>query len=276
VVTPDYFKAMGISLVRGRFFEDRDTDGAPAVAIIDESLAQTYWPNQDPIGKRLHRGGGGQPNPTWDTVIGVVRHVHNRTLEARSRVEVYWPEYQRPYGALTLAILTSGNPSSLVPAVQKEVTAIDPDLPVYRVRTMTDVMGESVQRRRLALILLGIFAALALALASVGIYGVTSYVVAQSQQEIGLRMALGADRGEVLRLMMGRGMSSIFVGLGIGLVAALALTRLIAGMLFAVRPTDPVALGGAAIALVAVAMLAIFIPAWRATTVNPMVALRYE
>jgi ABC-type antimicrobial peptide transport system permease subunit len=141
---------------------------------------------------------------------------------------------------------------------------------------MTEVMGESVQRRRLALILLGIFAGLALALASVGIYGVTSYVVAQSQQEIGLRMALGADREEVLRLMMGRGMSAIFVGLGIGLVAALALTRLIAGMLFAVRPTDPVALGGAAIALVAVALLAIFIPARRATTVNPMVALRYE
>jgi predicted permease len=276
VVTPDYFKAMGISLVRGRYFEDRDTDGAPTVAIIDESLAQTYWPNQDPIGKRLHRGGGRQPNATWDTVIGVVRHVRNRTLEARSRVEVYWPENQRPYGALTLAVLTSGNPSSLVPAVQKEVTAIDPDLPVYRVRTMTEVMGESVQRRRLALILLGIFAGLALLLASVGIYGVTSYVVAQSQQEIGLRMALGADRGEVLRLMMGRGMSAIFVGLGIGLVAALALTRLIAGMLFAVRPTDPVALAGAAIALLAVAMLAIFIPARRATAVNPMVALRYE
>ncbi len=221
-------------------------------------------------------GGGGQSNPKWDTVIGVVRHVHNRTLEARSRVEVYWPEYQRPYGALTLAILTSGNPSNLVPAVQKEVTAIDPDLPVYRVRTMTEVMGESVQRRRLALILLGIFAGLALALASVGIYGVTSYVVAQSQQEIGLRMALGAGRGEVLRLMMGRGMSAIFIGLGIGLVAALVLTRLISGMLFAVRPTDPVALGGAAVALIAVAVLAIFIPARRATAVNPMVALRYE
>jgi predicted permease len=276
VVTPDYFKAMGISLVRGRFFEDRDTLGAPTVAIIDETLAQTYWPNQDPIGKRLHRGGGRQSTAQWDTVVGVVRHVRNRTLEARSRVEVYWPENQRPYGALTLAVLTSGNPSSLVPAVQKEVTAIDPDLPVYRVRTMTEVMGESVQRRRLALILLGIFAGLALALASVGIYGVTSYVVAQSQQEIGLRMALGADRGKVLRLMMGRGMSAIFIGLGIGLAAALALTRLIAGMLFAVRPTDPVALGGAALALVAVALLAIFIPARRATAVNPMVALRYE
>jgi predicted permease len=276
VVTPDYFKAMGISLIRGRFFEDRDTEGAPPVVIIDESLAQTYWPNQDPIGKRLHRGGGRSKETKWDTVVGVVRHVRNRTLEARSRVEVYWPENQRAYGSLTLAILTSGNPSNLVPAVQKEVASIDPNLPVYRVQTMTEVMGESVQRRRLALILLGIFAGLALALASIGIYGVTSYVVAQSHQEIGLRMALGADRGEVLRLMMGRGMSAIFAGLAIGLVASLALTRLISGMLFAVRPTDPLALGGAAAALVAVAVLAIFIPARRATAVNPMVALRYE
>jgi predicted permease len=274
-VTPEYFQAMGISLVRGRFFEDRDADTAPPVAIVDESLAQTFWPNQDPIGKRVHGGGHGSTAP-WATVIGVVRHVRDRTLEMRSRVEVYWPENQRPSSAMTLAILTQGNPMSLAPTIQREVAAIDPELPVYRVRSMSEVMGESVARRRLALILLSIFAGLALLLASVGIYGVTSYVVTQRQQEIGLRMALGAGRGNVLRLMIGQGMGTILAGLGIGLLLALLLTRLIGGMLFAVRPADPLALGGAALLLMAVAFFAVIIPARRASLMNPMEALRYE
>jgi putative ABC transport system permease protein len=275
IVTPGYFQAMGISLVRGRLFDERDSNTAPPVAIIDESLAQTFWPNQDPIGKRVHPGGHGNKVP-WETVVGVVRHVRNRTLEARSRVEVYWPEDQKPNGAMTLTILTFGNPMNLAPTIQREVSASDPDLPVYRVSTMGEVMGESVARRRLALILLGIFAGLALMLATVGIYGVTSYVVAQRQQEIGLRMALGAGRGDVLRLMMGQGMSTILIGLGIGLAAALLLTRLMRGLLFAVRPADPLTLCAAALLLMAVASVAIVIPARRATKVNPVVALRYE
>jgi hypothetical protein len=137
---------MGIPLIRGRFFDARDSDTAPQVAIVDESLARTFWPNQDPIGRRLY-GGGRRSNASWITIVGVVRHVHNRTLEARSRVEVYWPESQRPSRSMTLAILASGNPMNLAPTIQREVSAIDPDLPVYRVRTMTDVMGDSLQRR---------------------------------------------------------------------------------------------------------------------------------
>ncbi|HUH64502.1 MAG TPA: ABC transporter permease [Terracidiphilus sp.] len=275
-VTPGYFRAMGISLVRGRFFDNRDSATAPLAAIVDESLAQVFWPHQDPIGKRIHLGTVPSPNSPWCTIVGVVRHVRNRTLEARSRIETYYPEDQVPVSAMTLTVLTSGNPMSYAPTIQREVTSIDPDLPVYRVRTMTEIMGESVARRRLALILLAVFACLALALAAVGIYGVTSYVVAQSQQEIGLRMALGAGRNQVLQLMMGRGLSTIVAGLGIGLLAAILLTRFIAGMLFAVRPADPVALGGAAMLLMAVALLAVLIPALRATRVDPMVALRYE
>jgi putative ABC transport system permease protein len=275
VVTSDYFKAMGISLIRGRFFEARDSDTAPPVAIIDESLAQTYWPSQDPVGKRLHAGGR-QSKAPWVTVIGVVRHVRNRTLEARSRVEVYWSQSQRSFGALTLAILTSGNPMNLAPTVQHLVSAIDPDLPVYRVRTMTEIMGDSLQRRRLALILLAVFAGLALLLASVGIYGVMSYGVAQRQMEIGLRMALGADRGQVMRMMIRRGMGTIAVGLALGMILALSLTRLMTGLLFAVRASDPLALGGAALLLTTAAFFAILIPARRATRVNPTVALRYE
>jgi len=275
VVAAGYFKAMGISLIRGRFFEARDSDTAPPVAIVDESLAQTYWPNQDPIGKRLHPGGR-RSNAPWVTIIGVVGHVRNRTLEARSRVEVYWPENQRSFGAMTLAILTSGNPMNLAPTIQREVSAIDPDLPVYRIRTMTEVMGDSLQRRRLALILLTAFAGLALLLASVGIYGVTSYGVAQRQTEIGLRMALGADRGQVMRMMIRGGMGTIAVGLVLGVMLALLLTRLMSGLLFAIKASDPLALGGAALLLTVAAFLAIFIPARRATKVDPMVSLRYE
>jgi predicted permease len=275
VVVSDYFKAMGVSLVRGRSFEARDSDTAPPVAIVDESLAQTFWPNQDPIGKRLHRGGRQSQNP-WVTVIGVVRHVRNRTLEARSRVEVYWPESQQPNDAMTLAVLAQGNPLNLVPSIQREVSAIDPDLPVYRVRTMTEVMGDSLQRRRLALILLGVFAGLAMLLALVGIYGVTSYAVAQRQMEIGLRMALGADRSQVMRMMIRRGMGTIAIGLALGVVLAFSLTRLMSGLLFAVKAYDPLALGGATLLLAAAAFFAILIPARRATRVSPMVALRYE
>ncbi|MGA2538460.1 MAG: ABC transporter permease [Terracidiphilus sp.] len=275
VVTQDYFKAMGIPLVRGRFFEARDADTSPRVAIIDESLAQTFWPDQDPIGKRLHTGGAKSTAP-WATVIGVVRHVRNRTLEARSRVEVYWSENQRPSGAMTLAVLVSGNPMSLVPTIQREVGLIDPDLPVYHVRTMSEVMGDSLQRRRLALTLLAVFAGLALLLAGVGIYGVMSYGVAQRQREIGLRMALGADRGQVMGMMIRNGMGTIAVGLALGVVLAVSLTRLMSGLLFAVRTYDPLALAGAALLLTTAAFVAIMIPARRATRVNPVVALRYE
>ncbi|MGA8740598.1 MAG: FtsX-like permease family protein, partial [Terracidiphilus sp.] len=275
VVTPDYFKAMGISLVRGRFFDARDSDTAAPVAMVDESLAQTFWPNQDPVGKRLHMGGR-QSKATWATIIGVVKHVHNRTLEARSRVEVYWPENQRPSGEMTLAILASGNPKNLVPTIQREVASIDPDLPVYHVSTMTEVMGDSLERRRLALILLAVFAGLALLLASVGIYGVTSYGIAQRHVEIGLRMALGADRGQVLGMLIRSGMATIAIGLGLGLAMALFLTRLMSGLLFSVHASDPLALSGATVLLMTAALLAIFVPAQRATKVNPMVALRYE
>ena len=276
IVTDDYFKAMGISLVRGRFFDARDASTAPPVAIVDESLAETFFPGQDPLGKRLHSGGRGQKNPNWKTIVGVVRHVHNRSLEVRSRVEVYWPANQIPVTAMTLAMKTEGNPASLITAIQREVAGLDPDLPVYRVRTMNEVMGESLQRRRMALILLAVFAGLALVLASVGIYGVTSYGVAQRRMEIGVRMALGADRGQVLRMMIGNGMASIAIGLGIGIVLALSLTRLMSGLLFAVRASDPLALGGASLLLMAAALTAILIPARRATRVNPMTALRYE
>lgn len=273
--TTDYFRAMDISLVRGRYFESRDSDGAPGVAIVDESLAQTYWPNQDPIGKRVHFGGLQSKSP-WRTVVGVVRHVRNRTLEARSRVELYVPENQVPFNGMTLAIRTSTNPLSLVPTIQREVASIDPDLPIYRVRTMNEIMGESLQRRRLALTLLAGFAALALLLAAIGIYGVASYGVAQRKTEIGVRMALGANRTQVLAMVMRAGMTTVAVGLALGVILSLALTRLMGGLLFSVHASDPLALAGAAFVITVAAAVATLIPARRATKVNPMSALRYE
>jgi putative ABC transport system permease protein len=275
VITPDYFKAMGISLVRGRFFDARDADKAAHVAIVDETLADAFWPGQDPIGKRVHQGGRGSKAP-WSTIVGEVRHVRNRTLEARSRVEVYWPATQLPFSAMTLAVHVAGNPMNLAPTIQREVAAIDPDLPVYRVRSMTEVMGDSLQRRRLALILLAVFAGLALLLASIGIYGVTSYAVAQRRIEIGVRMALGADRARVVRMMIRTGMATIAYGLVLGAILSFALMRFMGGMLFGVRPSDPLTLTAAALVLMAAAFLAIFFPVRRATRVDPMVALRYE
>jgi putative ABC transport system permease protein len=202
--------------------------------------------------------------------------VRNRSLESRSRVQVYAPEDQVPSGGMSLALRSAGNPASLAPTIQREVASIDPDLPVYRVRTMTEVMGESVQRRRLGLILLEVFAGLALVLAGVGIYGVTAYGVAQRQVEIGVRMALGADRGKVLRMMIAGGMTTIAFGLALGVALAPVVTRMMGGLLFKVRPADPLAIAGGAAVLVAMAFLAILIPARRATTVSPMTALRYE
>jgi putative ABC transport system permease protein len=275
-VTPGYFQAMGISLISGRYFDERDTDSAPPVGIIDETMASTYWPTEHSVGQRIKLGGMGSKQP-WMTIVGVVRHVHYRTLEARSRVQLYWPEAQRPTGFMSLAIRTStADPRSLAPAVERVVLGIDPQQPVDHVLTMEEVMADSLARRRLTLTLLGIFAGGAMLLAALGIYGVTAYMVTQRQQEIGLRMALGASRTAVLGLVIRQGMSLLAAGLAAGLVLSFALMWVLSSLLFAVRPYDPVSLAAAAAVLALVALLACSIPAWRATRVDPLVALRYE
>lgn len=275
-VTPGYFQAMGVSLISGRYFDERDGDTAAPVGIIDESMASTFWPNEDPIGKRIKLGGAESTQP-WMTIVGVVRHVHYRTLEARSRVQLYWPLAQRPTGFMYLTIRTSAvDPLSLAPSVERLVFGIDPEQPVDHVLTMEEVMADSLARRRLTLTLLGVFAGGAMLLAALGIYGVTAYMVTQRQQEIGLRMALGATRGAVLGLVIRQGMSLLATGLAVGLVLSLALMWVLSSLLFAVRPYDPASLAAAAAALALVALLACSIPAWRATRVDPLVALRYE
>jgi putative ABC transport system permease protein len=275
VVAPGFFQAMGISLMSGRFFDERDTDTGAPVAIIDETMAGAYWPNEDPVGKRIKLGGSESKSP-WMTIVGVVCHVRYRTLEARSRVQLYWPEAQNPTNFMGLAIRAAGNPMSLAPAIQKTVLDMDAEQPIDHVLTMQDLMADSLARRRLTLTLLAAFAGGAILLAALGIYGVTAYMVTQRQQEIGLRMALGASRSNVLGLVVGQGMSLMLAGLGAGLVLSLGLTWVLGSLLFSVRPYDPLSLAAAAGALALVALMACSLPAWRAARVDPLVALRYE
>src|SRR5579872_982422 len=275
VATPGTFQAMGIGLVRGRYFDDRDNATGAPVAIIDETMAQTYWPGDDPIGKRL-KFGGLQSTAPWITIVGEVKHVHYRTLEAKSRVQVYVPNAQRPSNAMSLVIRTPEEPLALAATVQREVLAVDSDQPVYKIATMQQLIADSVARRRLSMLLLAIFAGAALLLAAVGIYGIISYSVAQRSHEMGIRMALGASRWSLLRLMLGQSLWMTLTGAAIGLVGSIVLTRFMATMLFDVKASDPSTFALVALLLIVVALAASYIPARRATGVDPVNALRDE
>ena len=274
----DYFQTMGIPLVKGRYFDARDTADSPPVVIVSEALARKYWPGEDPVGKRItfNRIPNTQ-DPLWREIVGVVGHVRNEGLEGESRGQYYVPYTQRPNNTdLFLVVRTDADPASLAPSVRGAVAAVDRDLPVYRVTTMEKLVSESLMQRRFAMFLFGVFAVLALALAVVGLYGVMSYAVAQRTHEIGLRMALGAQTRDVLRMVVGQGMVLVAIGLGLGLGGALLLTRLMKSLLFGVSAADPLTYAGIALLLAAVAFLASYLPARRATKVDPMVALRYE
>ncbi len=274
-ITPGFFQAMRIDLLRGRYFEEQDSETANPVAIIDESMASTFWPNEDPIGKRLHRGGGKSTAP-WMAIVGVVRHVRFRTLESASRVQVYWPEAQNPWPNLSLAIRAGSNPRGLVSAIEHQVQAIDPEEPVYAVRMMDELLARSLAQRRLSMLLLSLFAGLALILAAVGIYGVISYSVEQRTRELGIRMALGAGRTQVLGMILGHSLRLILAGVVLGLAGSLALTRLMSGLLFNVTASDPSTFAIVAGILLAVGLVAGYLPAHRATLINPVGALRQE
>ncbi|HEX4595236.1 MAG TPA: FtsX-like permease family protein, partial [Bryobacteraceae bacterium] len=276
-VFPGYFETMGIPLVRGRYFEQRDNETAAPVAIIDEMMANTYWPKENPIGKRI-KSGGAQSNQPWRTIVGVVRHVRYRTLESPSRVEFYWPYDQTPFrlGTMSLAIHTSSDPRSLAGVVQRQVQALDPDQPVYRIRTMDELMSESIARRRLSMFLLAIFAGVALALAALGIYGIMAYSVAQRAHEVGIRMALGASSSDVVRMVLGQSLGLTVAGILVGLLGSLALTNFLSSLLFNIKATDATTFLLVALILAVVALVASFVPAYRATAVDPVNALRQE
>lgn len=275
-VSAAYFRATGIPILKGRAFTEQDMKGAAPVAIISETMAHRFFGGEDPLGRRIRRGDS-EDNKPWLTIIGIAGDVRRYGLAERLRPEIYYPFQQQPQAAMALVVrTTAADPLSIAPAVRREVQAVDKDQPVYDIKTMDSLLAKSIASNRLAVWLLGLFAALALLLASIGIYGVIAYSVTQRTREIGIRMALGARPRDVLRLVVGQGMMLTFIGIGLGLVGAFALTRVMASLLFSVSPTDPVTFAAISALLAVVALLACYIPARRATKVDPMVALRHE
>ena len=280
IASPGYFATLGIPLRRGRLLADQDRAGSPNVAVIDEELVRRYWPHDDPVGKRFTFGPPAGASDTssreWIEVVGVVGHTKQEGLDAENRVQVYLPYRQSGRPSLTFAVRTAGRPEQYVNPVRRAVQSVDPDQPLSNVRSMDELISRSVGQRRLSMMLLSLFSGLALVLASVGIYGLMSYSVAQRSRELGVRIALGAARIDVLRLVLRQGMSLALTGIVIGVGAAFALSRVIESQLFGVRATDPTTFVAVAVLLGLTALAANLIPAWRATRVDPAVVLREE
>ena len=274
VVDQDYFKTMGIPLLKGRTFTDREETQESRVVIISDGLARQYFPNESPLGKRITISMKEQNDPC--EIIGVVGDVKMKGLDIATRPMVYWPHAELPYLRMTLLVRTNGSTAGIAGSLEREVRALDKDQPISDVRTMNEWLADSIARARFATFLLGIFAIVALVLASLGIYGVMAYSVTQRTNEIGIRMALGATRGDVVLLVLKRGLLLAVSGVAIGLIGSVGLTRLLAGLLFGVSVTDPAIFGLVPILLFAIALLAVYLPARRATRVDPLVALRYE
>jgi len=276
-VTKEYFGAMGIRLIEGRLFDERDAKGSPDTAIINQTMARTFWGNQSPIGRRIQPSGG--DNSPYCTVVGVVEDVKNAGLDKPTGTELYLPYDQTDRSGtqnMVVVLRALGDPKSLVSAVRSDVHAIDPAIPLSHVRTMDSVLSAAQSRPRFLTLLLTLFSGVALIIATVGIYGVISYSVARRSKEFGLRMALGAQQHDVLGLVMKQGVALTLIGVGLGIAAAFGLTRLMSSLLFGVQPTDVITFVTVSALLGAIALCASYIPARRATRVDPMTALRYE
>ena len=275
--TPDLFHVLGTPLIRGRFFTNADSEKGEPVVLIDQTAAERFWPNEDPVGRqiRIHRQIAGQ-DESLGKVVGVVGRSRSEGLDAPYAPHLFLPAKENGLYAMTVYIRTAASPETLEDPVRREVQAVDPDLPVFGVRALRGIIYDSLASRRFAMQILGFFAATAMLLAAIGIYGVMAYFVSQRVREIGVRMALGAQRGDVLKLIVRQGMSLALIGVGLGVVAALAMTRFISGLLFDVSASDPLTLTALTALLALVALLANYIPALRAARVDPMVALRYE
>jgi putative ABC transport system permease protein len=271
-VSTDFFQTLQIPLLKGRQFTAQDTTGTPGVIIVNEILARLCWPNEDPIGKRFTVGFEKEPRQ----IVGVVGSIKQTTLDAEVRPAMYLPQLQAPNNIMTIVVRTAGDPAAMAATVREQVRALDKNLPVTHVRTMEDVFHTSVAQPRFSMLVVGLFAALALVLAVVGIYGVMAYSVSRRAHEIGVRMALGARTGQVLKLVLKEGMTLTLAGIAIGLLGAFALTRVLESLLFGVSTKDPFTFVAVSVLLAVVAFVACYIPARRATKVDPLAALRYE
>ncbi|MGE0129985.1 MAG: ABC transporter permease [Blastocatellales bacterium] len=282
-VSESYFQTMGIQGLGGRQFDERDNADTPGVVIVNEALARRYFPNENPIGKRITTTarqygplGRVMPQSLEMEIVGLVGNEKNSSLNKTAEPAIYFSHRQFAYRSMNVVVRTTAEPMSLANAARNEVWAVDRNLPVSNIKTMEQRLGDSIARPRFSALLLGLFAALALILAAVGIYGVISYAVEQRTHEIGVRMAMGARATDILTLVVGQGLALSLAGVGVGIAGALGLTRLISGLLYGVTATDPLTFVGMPALLVAVALLACWIPARRATKVDPMIALRYE
>ncbi len=273
-ITPGYLRTAGAQLLRGRDITAADRAGAPGVVIINDAFARQHFPGENPLGRRLDRGPWWPEMPGSFEIIGVIRDERFLGLAVAADAATYFPHAQFPLGEMYLLVRAAGDPAALIPSLRNAVWSVDRDIPVEDVRTMDDLLGGTLARPRFVGTLLGLFAGAALLLSALGIYGVLSYTVAQRTPEIGIRMALGAQRGAVMRTVVGQGMALALAGIAIGAVAAVAATRALSGLLFGVTPTDPLIFGAVALLLAATALVAAYVPARRASRVDPLIALR--
>jgi putative ABC transport system permease protein len=271
-----YFQTLGIPLLSGRLVTEQDVINHTSTVVINEAMAKRFWPGEDPVGKRISTANSTGQQTQWQTIVGVVGSVRHLGLDVEPRPEIYYHTNTSPPFGPVVVIRTKADPQRLISIARAKVRELDRDVPISNVNTMEQLVAQSVAQRRFGMFLVGIFAALALVLAVVGIYGVVSYSVAQRTNEIGVRMALGASASDVLRLVLRNGMTLALIGVGIGLAAAFAATRLMAAMLFDVKPTDAATFAIVSVGLILVALLACYVPARRAMKVDPLVALRYE
>jgi putative ABC transport system permease protein len=275
-VTTGFLPTLGVPLIKGRLFTEQDGPNAPTIVVVDEEMVARYWPNQDPIGKRITFNDLTDSSITWLQVVGVVGHTMHEGLDGGRRVQLYFSNRQDPRGFLAMAVRTSGDPLAVVPSVKAAIKSFDPDLPMSNISSMEQLIEASTGPRRFSMVLLATFSSLAATLAAIGLYGVMSFTVTQRSKELGVRLALGAVPHDVLRLVMNQGMRLVMIGVGIGLTASLILSRVLRSMLFNVSATDPLTFVLIALLLILVTLLATWLPARRATRVDPVVVLRDE
>jgi predicted permease len=272
IASPGYFETLGIPVKQGRTFAAYDAGEAPKVAVVDETLAKAYFPSGDAIGQQISGPGGSGSY----RIIGIVGAAKDRSLTTEPRPMVYYPSLQTPYFYMSLIVRTAGDPLHIIPAIQQQVRALDRNLPVYKIASMDDLLAGSLERRRISMLMLAILAGVALLLSAIGIYGVVGYSVGRRTSEIGVRMAMGAEAGDVLRMVLQQAIRPVITGIAIGLVASAAVTRLLSSLLYCVSATDPLTFVSVPAILLLVALTAALIPARRATRVDPTTALRYE